>query len=146
MLKGIFATLGLSAAMVLMNGVVFADDQESAQERARDQVQEQTQTRTQTQIQEQEQAKKQAKTQTRAQTRAREQIYGSQLMTRRERNEYRNRIRAAKSAEEREQIRMEHHERMQVRAKERGVSIADEPPGRGDGMMAPGGGMAPRAK
>lgn len=64
------------------------------------------------------------------------QIYGSQLMTRQERIEYRNRIRAAKTAQEREQIRKEHHERMKERAKERGVTLPDEPP-------MPGGGMGP---
>ncbi len=75
-------------------------------------------------------------------------IYGSQLMTAEERNEYRNRMRAAKTAQEREQIRKEHHERMKMRAKEKGVTIPDEPPERGKGMgprdgMGPGGGMGP---
>jgi len=51
-------------------------------------------------------------------------------------------MRAAKTAEEREKIRAEHHERMKVRAKERGVKLPDEPPARG-GMMGPGGGMGP---
>lgn len=69
-----------------------------------------------------------------------EQLYGSQLMTKEERTEYRSRMRAAKTAEEREQIRNEHHEQMKARAKERGVSIPDEPPARGPGMMGPGGG------
>ncbi len=70
------------------------------------------------------------------------QIYGSQLMTRQERNEYRIRMRAAKTVEEREQIRKEHHERMKERAKERGVTLPDEPPVRGGGT-GPGGGMGP---
>lgn len=68
-----------------------------------------------------------------------EQVYGSQLMTQQERIEHRNKMRAAKTAEEREQIRKEHHERMKVRAKERGVTLPDEPPARGGGM-GPGGG------
>ncbi len=84
-----------------------------------------------------------------AQTQKQEQIYGSQLMTQQERAEQRDRMRAAKTAEEREQIRKEHHERMQERAKERGVSLPDEPPARGSGMgpgsgrMGSGGGMGP---
>ena len=68
-------------------------------------------------------------------------IYGSQLMTPQERNEYGARMRAAKTAEEREQIRKEHHEQMKTRAKEKGVALPDEPPARGmGGGMGPGGG------
>lgn len=85
--------------------------------------------------------------QTETQMQQEEQIYGSQLMTQQERNEYRARMRAAKTAEERDRIRKEHHELMMERAKERGVSIPDEPPAMGGGMgpgsggMGPGGGM-----
>lgn len=71
-------------------------------------------------------------------------IYGSQLMTNQERIEHRNKLRAAKTAEEREQYRLEHHEQMQLRAKERGVELPNEPPAQGGGMgrrMGPGGGM-----
>ena len=84
--------------------------------------------------------------QARTQDQVRDQdIYGSQLMTAQERNEYRNRMRATKTLEERERIRAEHHEQMKVRAKERGVTLPDEPPaGRGPGMgPGPGGGMGP---
>lgn len=63
-----------------------------------------------------------------------EMIYGSQMMTEQERNEYRARMQAAKSNEEREQLRLEHHERMKVRAKERGLSMPDSPPRKGSGM------------
>lgn len=72
-----------------------------------------------------------------------EQVYGSQLMTQQERVEYRSRMRAAKTAEEREQVRMEHHERMKDRAKQRGVTLPDEPSARGGGMGPGGGGMGP---
>lgn len=75
---------------------------------------------------------------------AREQIYGSQLMTRQERLEHRAKLRAAKTAEEREQIRKEHHEKMQQRAKERGVTLP-EMPVRPAGMGARPGGMGPGA-
>ena len=73
------------------------------------------------------------------------QIYGSQLMTQQERNEYHMQMRAAKSAQEREQVRKEHHKRMQERAKLRGVTLPDEMPaigsGMGSGMGFGGGGM-----
>jgi uncharacterized membrane protein YgcG len=72
-----------------------------------------------------------------------EQIYGSQLMTQQERIEYRTKMRAAKTAQEREQIRNEYHEQLKERAKESGVTLPDEPPGRGGGMGPGGGGMGP---
>jgi len=83
-------------------------------------------------------------------------IYGSQLMTAQERRDYRLRMRNATSAEEREKIRLDHHEAMKARAAERGVSLPDTPPprgagggmgpggmGPGGGSMGPGGGMGP---
>ncbi len=73
--------------------------------------------------------------------RTQEQAYGSQLMTQQERAEQRDKMRAARTAEEREQIRKEHHERMQERAKERGVALPDEPPARGSRMGSGKGGM-----
>ena len=59
-------------------------------------------------------------------------------------------MRAARTVEEREQIRQEHHAAMQVRAREQGVSLPDMPMPRGQGMgggagMGPGGGMGPGA-
>lgn len=71
-----------------------------------------------------------------------EPIYGSQLMTPQERAEHRTRMRTAKTAEDRDRVRNEHHERMKVRAKERGVTLPDEPPASGGGM-GPGGRMPP---
>lgn len=78
--------------------------------------------------------------QEKTQTQKQEQVYGSQLMTPQERKEFHAKMRAAKTAEQREQIRKEHHERMKERAKERGVTLPDEPPVR-EGGMGPGGGM-----
>ena len=81
---------------------------------------------------------------------AEEQIYGSQLMTPQERAEQRAKMRAAKTVEEREKIRQEHHDRMKARAKARGITLPDEPPMGGAGMgpggmgPGPGGGMGPR--
>jgi len=78
-----------------------------------------------------------------------DQIYGSQLMTQQERSAYRAQMRNAKTAQEREQIRKEHHERMKVRAKEKSVTLPDEPPARGmrqgmgRGTDPSGGGMGP---
>lgn len=74
----------------------------------------------------------------RIQTEEQEHVYGSQMMTEQERNEYHVRMQAAKTNEEREQIRMEHHKRMAERAKAQGLSLPDTPPQKGGGM---GGGM-----
>lgn|SRR5574337_314253 len=73
----------------------------------------------------------------------RERVRGSELMTPEERTEHRKKMRAAKSAEEREKIRKEFHDQMKARAKERGITLPDEPPAMGRGMN-PGGGMEPR--
>lgn len=73
---------------------------------------------------------------------AEEQVYGSQLMTTQERAELRTRLQNASSEEERNRIRQEHHERMKIRAKERGVSLPDEMPAKGKGMNK-GNGMGP---
>lgn len=74
-----------------------------------------------------------------------EPVYGSQLMTQEERVAYRTKMHAAKTPEEREKIRAGHHAQMKARAKERGVTLPDEPPARGGGMspggMGSGGGM-----
>ena len=59
---------------------------------------------------------------------AEEQIRGYELMTEQERAEQQDRMRNAITEEEREQIRKETHELMKRRAKERGLTIPDEPP------------------
>lgn len=81
-----------------------------------------------------------------AKAEARQPIYGSQLMTRQERIEYRNKMRSLKTQEERNAFRLEHHRLMQERAKEKGVTLPDVPPAQGMGMgpgvgrrMGPGG-------
>lgn len=96
-------------------------------------------------VQQQTEQQIQEKTQTKPQTSTGEQIYGSQLMTRQERIEHRNQLRAAKTLEERERIRAEHHTRMQERARERGVSLPDAPPTGGSKSIvpSPGSGMGP---
>jgi hypothetical protein len=97
----------------------------------------------------QDRTQTQSETRTQAQTRqtiSDRDIYGSQMMTRQERNAYRQKMQAAKTLEERERIRTEHHEQMKQRAQARGITLPDEPPaGRGPasagGGMGPGGGM-----
>ena len=74
-------------------------------------------------------------------TQTQEQVYGSQLMTPQERSAYQSKMHAAKTNEEREQIRAQHHQEMQVRAKQQGVTLPDMPPASGmGGGMGPGGG------
>jgi hypothetical protein len=63
-------------------------------------------------------------------------IFGYQLMTERERNEYRERLRAAASDEELSRIRREHRERMQSRARERGVTLSGPRTGGGSVQWA----------
>ena len=80
-----------------------------------------------------------------------EPIYGYQMMTPQERDEYRARMRNARTAAERQTIRDEHHTAMVERAKERGLTLPDRPtgagpygPGRGPGGAGPRGpGMGP---
>jgi len=64
---------------------------------------------------------------------AEEQVYGSQLMTQQERIEHRAKMQSMKTMEERERYRLEHHKKMQERAKQQGVSLPDEMPDRGMG-------------
>lgn len=66
-------------------------------------------------------------------------IYGSQLMTPAERSTYRKQMRSLKTDQERKAFRKQHHEQMQKRAAERGMSLPDMPPQ--SGGMGPGGGM-----
>jgi len=63
-----------------------------------------------------------------------ETVYGRQLMTEQERSEHRAKMQSMKTKEERERYRMEHHQKMQERAKQRGVTLPDEPQQRGKGM------------
>lgn len=109
-IKQLLATCALVIA-VTAPGVVLADDTTADRDQTRDQQQ----------------------------VRGRD-IYGSQLMTPQERTEFHEKMRAATTREERERIRKEHHEQMEKRAKERGVTLPDEPPDH-PGGMGPGGGM-----
>ena len=59
--------------------------------------------------------------------RDRDQVYGWQLMTPAERSEYRMKMRSLKTTQERETLRRQHHEEMQKRAQQRGVTLPDMP-------------------
>jgi hypothetical protein len=71
-----------------------------------------------------------------------EQVYGWQLMSEQERLEHRQKMQQMKTEEEREAFRREHHEKMQERARQMGVTLPEEPGQRGKGM-GPGSGMGP---
>lgn len=68
---------------------------------------------------------------------AEEPVYGWQLMTKQERMEHRTRMRSLKTQQEREAYRIEHHKQMQERAKQKGVSLPDDPQPMGKGMRDP---------
>ena len=57
-----------------------------------------------------------------------QQVYGDPLMTQQEMFQFHERMRYARTPQEREQIRNEHHQLMQKRANARGFSIPDIPP------------------
>lgn len=77
-----------------------------------------------------------------AQVQEQEQIYGSQLMTREERAAHYAKMRSLKTDQERQAYRLEHHRKMQERARELGITLPDEPMTPGGGMgMGGGGGM-----
>ncbi|MBS0393162.1 MAG: hypothetical protein JSR54_00980 [Proteobacteria bacterium] len=56
--------------------------------------------------------------------------YGWQLMTADERAAYRAKMRSLQTDAEREAFRAEHHKQMVARAKERGVTLPEDPPAR----------------
>jgi len=120
---------GLACLLLLAAGVIQAADQ--AQDRTR--------------LQEQEQKQEQMQEQAQERTRLREPIYGSQLMSEQEREQHRAQIRNLKTEQEREAYRLEHHKRMQARAKERGITLPDEPPAK-PGRMGAGSGMGAGGK
>jgi UPF0716 family protein affecting phage T7 exclusion len=59
------------------------------------------------------------------QVQAENQIYGYELMSEEERNQYRERIRKAENRQEAEQIEAQHRHEMQVRARNKGVQIEE---------------------
>ena len=71
-----------------------------------------------------------------------EPIYGYRMMSDPERNDYRDRMRNARSVEERQAIRDEHRKLMEARAKERGATLPEPRGPRGPGAGGPGYGPA----
>lgn len=63
-----------------------------------------------------------------------EPIYGSQLMSQQERDQYRQRMRDAQTTQERDRIRQEHHDQMKDRAKAQGKTLPENPPPYGKGQ------------
>lgn len=61
-------------------------------------------------------------------------VYGRQLMTEQEMQQHREAMRQLKTEQERADYRKLHHEKMQARAQEMGVTLPDEPQQRGKGM------------
>ena len=61
-----------------------------------------------------------------------EEAYGWSIMSEQERIQYRETMRNLKTQEEQERYRTEHHNKMQERAKAKGVTLPDSPR---DGMM-----------
>lgn len=59
-----------------------------------------------------------------------QQVYGKELMTDEEYAVHHDRMRAATTEAERQQIRSENHAKMKARADQRGIDIPDEPPSR----------------
>ena len=112
-----------SAVVCLIATTAFANDKEQVQ--TKDQIQQQTQTQDLERV------------------RDRDQIYGSQLMTSQERSEHRANMRNMKTKQEREAYQLEHHKKMQDRARERNLNLPDTPPNNKGNGMSPGGGMGP---
>lgn len=83
----------------------------------------------------QQQARQREQVQSRTQERAgkREIIPGSELMTSKEREDYRRRYAAAKTEAEKEKVRADHIEAMQERARLRGLQLVPPAPPKGDG-------------
>jgi hypothetical protein len=82
------------------------------------------------------------------------QMYGEQLFTQQERDDYRKRMQEAKTPEERTKIRDEVHAQAQARAKEKGITLPEPRgprgpgagPGPGPGGPAGPGPAAPKAQ
>ncbi len=85
------------------------------------------------------QDKDQLKTQDKDQLRDQDRIYGDELMTAQERTAFRERMRLAKTLQERERIREEHRLMIDARAKERGVQVIHAKPAAAAGAGGNGG-------
>jgi TolA-binding protein len=94
----------------------------------------------------QESSRVQQETANQVQTKSQDRIYGSELMTQQERNDYQNQMRQLNTEQERAKFRAQHHEQMKQRAKAQGKTLPDHVPanpgGQGKGAgQGPGMGM-----
>ena len=117
----------ITAALIINGGLALADDHERDRDRLHDPETSMDQDRDEDRDRDRDRDQDQDRDQ--------DKIYGSQLMTKQERNEYRKKMREAENSEERAQIRNEHHNQMRERAKEQGITLPNDPPSRRDGMM-----------
>lgn len=101
--------ISVSTAAVMLAAAIDAAGQQQAQQR--EQVQQRTQER----------------------SGKREIIPGSELMTSKEREDYRRRYAAAKTEAEKEKVRADHIKAMQERARLRGLQLVLPAPPKGDG-------------
>jgi len=128
-------TLAFSAGAVLAQGQQPGGGQQGGQQGGKPPVQQQQrqaeramsqdrvmdQDRLQTRERDRTQDREQAPTQAQASKGAGEGVYGGNLMTVQERNQYRAELGALKTDEERLEYKARHRERMELRAKERGI-------------------------
>jgi len=110
----------VAVLLLLPAGSLFAADKD--QDRDRDQIRDQDKTR----MMDQDKDK--------------EMIYGWQLMSVEERAQHRAKMLSLKTQEERQAYLEEHHRQMEIRAREKGVTLPEVPMQRGVG---PGAGMRP---
>ena len=100
----ILLILGTVLSFSISFGNAFAQDQDRDQEKNREQTQQQLQVQDQDKM-----------------------VYGWELMSAKERKEFREKMRSLKTEEERTALREEHHKLMQQRAKEKGVTLPAKP-------------------
>ena len=93
--------------------------------------------------QESKQIKEQEKAKVQQQVEEKRMMYGWELMTVEERAKHRAKMQSFTTQEEREAYRRQHHERMQARAKEKGVTLPDKPRQWGNRGAGGGGGAGP---
>ena len=122
--------LGIAVVTALSLGTVVVSTSAVAQDKVQDQTMDKDQLKEKDQLRDKDQLK--------------DTVYGSQLMTQAERNAYHAKMRMLKTAQEREQYRLQHHELMQERARAKGVTLPEMPlikgPGAGMGNAAGGAG------
>jgi hypothetical protein len=81
----------------------------------------------------------QAQTPTQTPTQTQTQIYGSQLMTDAERVEFQTKMRSLKTDKERDALRLDQINKMNLRATEKGITLQHTPPAAGSGPRSSAG-------